>query len=379
MSKQQFIDSIKQGQITTELNSQLASNPVFQEAKAEIDKINRANGINTMITNISQGLSGNAIATPDYFETISANLIKKYGLTTNESQNAFKQIVSQDEDVVKATKELSEINRQVAETTQLINDGYKEIRQKYQGKLSATQLIAYMDNRFRSATDTLNALNTQRQYVEADLKTATDMAINEYNAFQKDLADRNALRNTLIQSELGLATKSAEMQMEADFAKRQAYENLNDPATAIANVMAEYKILGIPFTTTIQSRLQEFANSGLSLPDYLTQMTESIQSSPAYKQYAQMKAGELSDVQKMQLQAQISERADIRNFAQQIQLAQMQGDITRANYLWQMQNDPEKQAKLLELQQKANENKSLYDMLGINVGTYEGNRGYDLA
>lgn len=236
-----------------------------------------------------------------------------------------------------------------------------------------------MDNRFRSATDTLNALNTQRQYVEADLKTATDMAINEYNAFQKDLADRNALRNTLIQSELGLATKSAEMQMEADFAKRQAYENLNDPATAIANVMAEYKKLGIPFTTTIQSRLQEFANSGLSLPDYLTQMTESIQASPAYQQYAQMKAGELSDVQKMQLQAQISEKADIRNFAQQIQLAQMQGDITRANYLWQIQNDPEKQAKLLELQQKANENKSLYDMLGINVGTYEGNRGYDLA
>lgn len=163
--------------------------------------------------------------------------------------------------MVKATKELSEINRQVAETTQLINDGYKEIRQKYQGKLSATQLISYMDNRFRSATDTLNALNTQRQYVEADLKTATDMAINEYNAFQKDLADRNALRNTLIQSELGLATKSAEMQMEADFAKRQAYENLNDPATAISNMMAMYQQKGIPFTQSLQTKLSEFANS----------------------------------------------------------------------------------------------------------------------
>lgn len=81
----------------------------------------------------------------------------------------------------------------------------------------------------------------------------------------------------------------------------------------------------------------------------------------------------------MQLQAQISERADIRNFGQQIQLAQMQGDITRANYLWQIQNDPEKQAKLLDLQEKVNANKSLYDMLGVNVGTYEGNRGYDLA
>ena len=169
------------------------------------------------------------------------------------------------------------------------------------------------------------------------------------------------------------------MQMEADFAKRQAYENLNDPATAINNVMEEYKKLGIPFTTTVQSRLQEFQNSGLSLPDYLTQMTQRIQASPAYQQYQEIKKGELSDIQKIQLQAQISERADIRNFGQQIQLAQMQGDITRANYLWQIQNDPEKQAKLLEIQQKANENKSLYDMLGVNVGTYEGNRGYDLA
>lgn len=146
-----------------------------------------------------------------------------------------------------------------------------------------------MDNRFRSATDTLNALNTQRQYVEADLKTATDMAINEYNAFQKDLADRNALRNTLIQSELGLATKSAEMQMEADFAKRQAYENLNDPATAIQTVMDEYKKLGIPFTSTIQSRLAEFEASGKSLPEFLTQMTENIQASPAYQQYLDKK------------------------------------------------------------------------------------------
>lgn len=81
------------------------------------------------------------------------------------------------------------------------------------------------------------------------------------------------------------------MQMEADFAKKQAYENINDPATAINNVMEEYKKLGIPFTTALQSRLlQEFAQSGLSLPDYLTQMTESIQASPAYKQYAEKKA-----------------------------------------------------------------------------------------
>lgn len=49
--------------------------------------------------------------------------------------------------------------------------------------------------------------------------------------------------------------------MEADFAKRQAYENINDPATAIANMMAMYQQKGIPFTQSLQTKLSEFANS----------------------------------------------------------------------------------------------------------------------
>ena len=78
------------------------------------------------------------------------------------------------------------------------------------------------------------------------------------------------------------------MQAEADFARKEAIKNINDPATAINNVMEEYKKLGIPFTSTLQSRLQEFANSGKSLPDYLTEMTQNIQASPAYQTYQKL-------------------------------------------------------------------------------------------
>jgi len=49
------------------------------------------------------------------------------------------------------------------------------------------------------------------------------------------------------------------------------------------------------------------------------------------------------------------------------------------NRLFEIQNDPEKKAKALALEAQANAGKSLFDMLGKNVGTYEGNRGYDLA
>lgn len=81
----------------------------------------------------------------------------------------------------------------------------------------------------------------------------------------------------------------------------------------------------------------------------------------------------------MQLQAQISERADIRNFQQQKELAKLNQDIERADYLFKLENDPEKRAKIIENEKKMLENASLYELLGVNVGTYEGNRGYDLA
>lgn len=44
-------------------------------------------------------------------------------------------------------------------------------------------------------------------------------------------------------------------------AKKQAEFELNDPATAIKSIMDEYKKLGIPFTSTVQSRLAEFKAS----------------------------------------------------------------------------------------------------------------------
>lgn len=110
--------------------------------------------------------------------------------------------------------------------------------------------------------------------------------------YQEQKAQENQYKMAQYQAQLGLATNQAKLQQEADFAKQQAYANINDPATAINNVMEEYKKLGIPFTTTLQSRLQEFANSGKSLPDYLTQMTESIQASPAYQAYKTKKDAE---------------------------------------------------------------------------------------
>ena len=85
-------------------------------------------------------------------------------------------------------------------------------------------------------------------------------------------------------------------------AKKQAEFELNDPATAIKAVMDEYKKLGIPFTSTVQSRLAEFKASGKPLEQFLTEMWENIQQSPAYKKYQELQQGQMSDTAKMEAQ-----------------------------------------------------------------------------
>ena len=108
-----------------------------------------------------------------------------------------------------------------------------------------------------------------------------------------NLAEKRREEQNQIASEQRAIQRSKDaLQYEADFNKKQAEQALNDPATAIKSVMDEYKKLGIPFTSTVQSRLAEFKASGKPLEQFLTEMSQNIQDSPAYKQYSAKKAGE---------------------------------------------------------------------------------------
>jgi hypothetical protein len=102
-------------------------------------------------------------------------------------------------------------------------------------------------------------------------------------------------------------------------------------------------------------------------------------SKPEYQKIQALKSGALSDAEKFRMQNEVEDRRDLRNFAQQKEMAQIAKDNARSQFLWELENDPEKKAKVLEYEQKLNAGKSLFDILGKNVGTYEGNRGYDLA
>lgn len=154
---------------------------------------------------------------------------------------------------------------------------------------------------------------------------------------------------------------------------------MNDPTMAISTMIDEYKKLGIPFTRSTQQVISDFQSSGQDLPTYLSGLQKLIQSKPEYQRVQALQQGQLSDREKFAMQTAVENQRDIRNFAQQKELAYLNKDLSRQQFLFELENDPAQKAKTLELEKQLSSNKSLFDVLGKNVGTYEGNRGYDLA
>ena len=74
----------------------------------------------------------------------------------------------------------------------------------------------------------------------------------------KQYEQQQADARQIAQEERAVQRSKDALQYQSDFEKQQAEAALNDPATAIKSVMDEYKKLGIPFTSTVQSRLAEF-------------------------------------------------------------------------------------------------------------------------
>jgi len=120
--------------------------------------------------------------------------------------------------------------------------------------------------------------------------------------------------------------------------------------------------------------MASFQSSGLTLPEYTAKMIGDFKAKPEYQKAMSLQMGQLSDAQKLQmgqqfdltkmgLANQYSTASDIRNFAQQKEIARMNNDLNRQDFLFQLENDPAKRLAMAELEEKLNSNKSLFDVL----------------
>jgi hypothetical protein len=215
-----------------------------------------------------------------------------------------------------------------------------------------------------------------------------DKLEKEYNSQLKNYTTYANKANNLITQNTTLYTTQQQQKQQQNAAmlpmiqdqyktaqeKYKAEQALNDPDTQIKATMDEFAKMGITAQGDIGSKIAEFKKSGKSLPDYISGLRTQFMSKPEYKKIQELESGKLSDIEKFKLQNAVEDRRDLRNFAQQKELAILNKDLGRQEFLWQLENDPEKKAKALELEQKLQSNKSLFDVLGKNVGTYEGNR-----
>lgn len=157
--------------------------------------------------------------------------------------------------------------------------------------MPADALVVLLNSTFKDVNETLTNLNNTKTYLEADLKNASEMAFNRYNAVSKDIDNARTIKNSVISNLIQSQFNLAEKQTEADLANQIARESMNDPYKAIPTMIEEYKKLGIPFTRSTQQIIQDFESSGQDLSTYLSELQGTIQSKPEYQRVQDQQAG----------------------------------------------------------------------------------------
>lgn len=290
MTSDQLFQNLQQGQIGTELSGLLASNPNFAIAKQKYEQVQKTNAINTQTNAMYNAANGKENTVVDEL----AKIEWKYSAPPGTNAQAYEQFVTQDPDVVKSWLELKNLATQINTVTKTYNDALKSLKEQYPD-MPASALITLMGTRTKDTKELLDSYISAKELAKGDFDLAMKMADGHYNAVSKDIAEQDQIEK----EQRAIQAQKDMIQYEADFVKKQAEAALNDPAIAIKNVMDEYKKLGIPFTSTVQSRLAEFKASGKPLEQFLTEMWQNIQASPAYQKYQALQQGQMSDAQKI--------------------------------------------------------------------------------
>lgn len=208
-------------------------------------------------------------------------------ITTEEynSMTSTPEVEAQAKVVSEAKTKYDEYKRQLEQIDDDVDAEFegKETTDSFRSAIKANRDKA-VRRLYNSASDDLQ--NASGLYTELKNSSTQRLELN-----MKQYEQKQADARQLAQEERAVQRSKDALQYEADFNKKQEEAALQDPATAIKSVMDEYKKLGIPFTSTVQSRLAEFKASGKPLEQFLTEMGKNIQQSPAYKQYQAQQAG----------------------------------------------------------------------------------------
>lgn len=170
-----------------------------------------------MIKSVSSGVTGKTEEV-DYYQNASDTVAQKLGINETNA-DAFARIVANDPETLELTQSVSNITKQLNTLNTERNTAYKELKSQYP-TLSTSAIMTLMASRTQQTTDQIDALNSSLSLVQADLKTAMEMAKMEYDATSQDIA----MQAQLAQEErtFGRQKEMADYQSQLELSQSQA-------------------------------------------------------------------------------------------------------------------------------------------------------------
>lgn len=116
------------------------------------------------------------------------------------------------------------------------------------------------------------------------------IAMDEFNNATGMLTEMQKQNSARFEANMSLAREQMEVErkkamVEWEFQQKMKQQEMlnNDPFTAISSMVEKYEKMGVPMQRSTHEMVQDFKNSGKTLPEYLTELNKTIQGKDEYK------------------------------------------------------------------------------------------------
>lgn len=283
----------------------------------------------------------------DPLEQLSTQLANLYNQqdTSGSTAEAYRTFISQNPEITEPTREYNQKLAQKKEFERARESLVEDLKKKYAGEpLSTILAIAARDS--KPINDQINSLNDSLTTLGADIKFKTDLATQEFGFYTQDQQAKQAKQAKLQDLLGGLAVSQFGRQQDQAFTREQQAQNqeFDIKKMGISNIYDLEKI----------SKSQNFQKELVSL----NQKYEDSRRDRDYR----------NSISKLEKEFDLGRQGKALDLQDNKSILDYKASL-----------DPELAEKWEEVRAKATENSSLADLYGRNVGTYQGNRGYDLA
>lgn len=353
MSSEQLFNEMKTGLPTT-VSESLRGTPAYNEAMAKFDNFKKIDNINQT----SQFLATGKSVEKDPLAELSNQLASIFNQQdqTGSTAEAYRTFISNNPEITEPTAEYNTKMAQKKEFERAREALVEDLKKKYAGEPLST-ILSIAARESKPINDQINTLNDSLATLGADIKFKTDLATQEFGFYTKD-QEAKAAKAAKLQDLLGNLAISEYQTGKAQAFDLQKMEIQNKYQTDrdVQNYVQDLQKMGIANAYDLQNKAtdREFQKELLAL-------NQKYENSRSVRDFN-------NDLTKIGFQYRLQEQGKALDLKNTMALEEYRASL-----------DPDKAEKWQAIADKATENSSLADLYGKNVGTYQGNRGYDLA